>query len=106
LHPEDVPWRRPSFEAQEPPGQWWTGRAARQEAALRRLKVLQDRLAAGLNRPSDDPIVLRAAAEIGMGATIEIDGWRFTKISDASVAISEPADRETYFLNLDAGTQV
>jgi hypothetical protein len=58
-----------------------------------------------LKLPIDHPLVIRAVAEIALGVTIEIGGWMFSRISDTSVAISEPGDRETYFINLDTGTQ-
>jgi hypothetical protein len=97
-----VPWRRPVFGRTEPANAWFTGRAERQEKGPLRFDVLQRRLAVALGRHPDDPLVIRAVAEVALGITIEIGGVEFTRVSDSSVAITDSAGA-TQFLDLDTG---
>jgi hypothetical protein len=97
-----VPWNRPTFGRDEPPNAWFTGRAERQARGPLRFDVLQRRLATALGLHPDDPLVIRAVAEVSIGITIEVAYLEFTRISDNSVAITDRGG-ETQFLNLDTG---
>jgi hypothetical protein len=97
-----VPWSRPTFGKDEPPGAWFTGRAERQEKGPLRFDVLQRRLATALGCHPDDPLAIRAVAEVAIGITIEIRYLQFTRISHSSVAITDRGG-EIQFLNLDTG---
>lgn len=97
-----APWRRPVFGKTEPANAWFTGRAERQEKGPLRFDVLQRRLAVALDRHPDDPLVIRAVAEVAVGITIEIGGVEFTRVSDGSIAITDSGGT-TQFLDLDTG---
>ncbi len=102
--PNGVPWTRPDPEVlgEDEPGHWFSGRFAQQEKAPRRFESLQNALAAALRLSPEDPLVTQAMAELALGLTIRIAGTQYTRISDVSVAITEPGG-ETQFLNLDSG---
>jgi hypothetical protein len=74
----------------------------RQERGLKRLDVLTERLAHALGRNRNDPLVVQAVSEVAMGITIEIQGWTYSKISDASLAIKDQPG-ETQFIDVDTG---
>ena len=107
--PSDVPWSRPNFGLNEPPNAWFTGRAERQTKGLARMTALQQLLASHLEQtldddflPRRDEFLLRAVAEVAMGLTILISGFQFTRIADASIAITDVTG-ETQFYDLDTG---
>lgn len=54
-----------------------------------------------LELPPDDPLVFRAMAEVALGVTIQIRGKQFTRIAEASIAVTDPTG-ETTFLSLDS----
>src|SRR5437879_3139706 len=102
--PAGVPWTRPEPDGLGPdePGHWFSGRVKQQEVAARRFTALQGVLANALKHTPEDPLVTQAIAEIALGLTIRVEAWQYTRISDITLAITEPSG-ETQFLNLDTG---
>lgn len=108
--PSDVPWSRPNFGPNEPANAWFTGRAERQSKGLARMTALQRLLATHLEQTlvddefsqRGDELLLKAVAEVAMGLTILIGGLQFTRIAEASIAITDVTG-ETQFYDLDTG---
>ena len=107
--PSDISWSRPNFGPDEPANAWFTGRAERQSKGLARMTALQQLLVTHLeptlddeSLPKGDELLLRAVAEVAMGLTIQIGELQFTRIADASIAITDVTG-ETQFYDLDTG---
>jgi hypothetical protein len=68
-----------------------------------RKRILTETMAHALGRSADDSLVLEAVIDVALGMTIRLEGFQYSKISDTTLAITDPTG-ETQLLDLDSGT--